>query len=152
MSYILDLTNVGKTKMIGYLPLITIENEGYAVRDLLQYARDSKLESFYFKEGEVPIFSGALYFADIQKIEKFINFPEFDEIFEDGYLDIGLKIERSPYAVLEIVFNEHVCENNYQLFYDLIALMFNDPLSKYQKRNAIKEVEALIQESKKIKF
>lgn len=86
--YMLDLLNVGKTKMIGYLPLMTIENQGYALKDLFQYARENNIEYYCFKDGEIPIFSGALYFADIEKIEKFINFPEFNEIFEKGYLKI----------------------------------------------------------------
>lgn len=140
MLYINDLIKVGEEKIIGYLPLNTIEMDGFKISELTQFARDKGLSFWHFYPGEVNVFSGAFYLADMEKLQKYIELPEFDVIFKDNYIE-GL--ERTAESLMDVVIYETIYEEDKPELYKLIALIFKDGRKEFAHRDAIKELKQL---------
>ncbi len=128
-DYVLaDLLDVGKTKLMGYLPLRTLrevcESDPMQVR---QQLIDQGLSTFYFDLGDCQIGSGALYACDAKRLQDFLDMPQHKAILEkydwpqtaEGFL-------------LHTVHTLAPVETHPDL-YDLIALAFNDKRPFYRQ-------------------
>ncbi len=70
-----DLSNVGKKKLVGYLPIQTIEQYGGAdaMKNIKGWAKANHLSYRKFSERNCHIGSGAVYLWDTTKLFEFLH-------------------------------------------------------------------------------
>jgi len=126
-----DLYNVGESKMLGYLPLRTITN--YYGQDLGQVQKKlsqkhaAGLRVFLLDESECFIASGALYVAQIDKLQEFLSAPEQQRI-----LDAASWPSDATLFVTRVANEDAPYETE---LYHLIAMTFNSPLLNHEQRS-----------------
>lgn len=68
-----DLLRVGSTKAIGYLPIETIEKNGFRYLDVMIRLKEKGIKTKYFSEEKCNIRSGALFAFDINALAKILK-------------------------------------------------------------------------------
>lgn len=121
-----DLYNVGKSKMLGYLPLTTVkELLEQNLDNLKKTLIDRGLFVHIFEHNECNIAGGAIYVADLKQLQEFLFVPE-----QKNILDI-MQWPSDAKLFINKVANEHA---EYEPLYDLIAMTFNNPLLTTEQR------------------
>lgn len=141
-EYLKDITDVGLNKLVGYLPQDTIERCGSSPKILQQEALNKGLTTFLYSDKECDIFSGALYVADIEKMQMFLSLPPQKEVLKK------YKIKNNASSFLQLIIHTQVLSSEKSDLYDLIALVFQDKRPEYSHRDAFKEVRNSINQLK----
>lgn len=133
-----DLLMVGKKKLVGYLPLGRIEEAGISVSDLEQFAKENNLAFAHLSQNECSVWNGAVYMADLNKLQIFLDQPENDSAF----FEYGKRL--SAEELFEKIGNSTFQKALSPKMYDLIAYTFHDMRAEYKWKDAIKEVNDII--------
>ena len=122
-----DLTEVGESKLIGYLP-----NHKLADADRMAVQlQGNGLMTSAFHQKECGISSGALYAYDAQRLAIFLNLPENKQIL-DKY-----GVPSMPDGFVWYIATTLVQKFEKSALFDLIALTFNDPGKQYDNRRVV---------------
>jgi hypothetical protein len=133
-NYLDDIQNVGITKLLGYLPLCTIIEEGVTVEQMIDEAESRGMKIFLFAQENCKVFSGALYVADIESLNIFLNQPKQRNILKRN------KWPTDATAYVNMIASHFA--HTPKLF-ELVALTFQDKRAEFQSRNAMHEVKAI---------
>lgn len=116
-----DLYNVGKSKMLGYLPLRTLTDICEKnIDELKQELNEKGLFVNIFLPDECNIFSGAMYVADLNQLQNFLSVYEQKKILDS---------EDWPHDVKSFIKQVATVNAEYETdLYLLIAMTFNNPL------------------------
>jgi hypothetical protein len=122
-----DLENVGQTKMLGYLPLSSIEEFCTKECDqLIAEAKAKNLAAVKFSRYQTTDYSGSLYIYDREKLQEFLNEP---------YNHAILKKSRWPTDADKFVVKVASVEaRNPSPLYNLIAFAFGHTGEQYNNR------------------
>lgn len=117
-----DLLNVGAEKLVGYLPLSTIREDGGHKADLkiMQWAKETGLSCKKIKNGQTD--SGALYVWHNDFLAMFLK--KYSAVFENA------EIPTTPEKYIDYIEHFTVSLNTSPNAYILIAKTFNDPRFK----------------------
>lgn len=119
-----DLYGVGKTKMLGYLPLRTVTDLcGQNLDKVTETLVSRDLFVCTFNDKECDIFSGAIYVADLNQLQDFLTTNK--GILSNAQWSSDAKI------FIRQVANETATDPE---VYDLIAMTFNDPRLTAEQR------------------
>lgn len=133
-----DLLNVGTKKLVGYLPLSTIEKYGgmNAKNLLIKWAELSEYESSIkdYKDGFCCTSSGALYIYDKPNLQKFLD--KYSEILKKANVPIDAD-EYIDYIEYNTIQNEKFPEA-----YKIIGMSFND--KRWENLNYTKTFEQFV--------
>ncbi len=119
-----DLTDVGKAKLVGYLPLHKIEN----VEALEARLRQQRLMVNSFSQEECSITTGALYAYDDECLHRFLHLPENKAVLEK------YDIRCTSTDFIQYIVTKRAQKLEQPDLFDLIALTFNDPGKEYDGR------------------
>ena len=132
-SLLKDLLDVGSTKLLGYLPLETISGCGTTADAITAEVEAKGMTTFLFAKGKCNTASGALYVADLKRLQSFLHLPRQSVI---------LQKTKWPTDAAEFIRKVATAIAEDKDLYAVIALAFNDRRPEFQQRNAIAEVEA----------
>lgn len=133
-----DLLMVGIKKLVGYLPIGTIEDSGVKVSDLELFAKERDLAFLKLSQDECSVWNGAVYMADLKKLQIFLDQPENDGAF----LEYGARL--SADELFEMIGTSSIERASFPKMYDLIAYVFHDQRGEYRWKDAIKQVNDII--------
>ncbi len=119
-----DLTEVGKSKLVGYLPLHKIEN----VEAMESQLRQQRVMVKSFNHEECGITTGALYAYDDESLNRFLHRPENKVVLE------RYNIPCTTTDFIQHIVTHRVQQSEKPDLFDLIALTFNDPGKEYDDR------------------
>lgn len=116
-----DLYNVGKSKMLGYLPLRTLTDICKKnVDELKQELNEKGLFVQIFRPDECNVFSGAMYVADLNQLQNFLSAHDQKKILDS---------ENWPHDPNLFIKQVATVNAEYETDLDLlIAMTFNNPL------------------------
>ena len=119
-----DLTDVGKSKLVGYLTVHKIENVEVIATKLRQQGLVVKL----FSQQECGISTGAFYAFDDECLSRFLQRPENKEVLEK------YDLPDTPADYVQYIATHRIQKFEKPDLFDLIALTFNDPGKEYDGR------------------
>lgn len=116
-----DLYNVGKLKMLGYLPLRTLTDICKKnVDELKQELNEKGLFVQIFRPDECNVFSGAMYVADLNQLQNFLSAHDQKKILDS---------ENWPHDAILFINQVATVNAEHETDLDLlIAMTFNNPL------------------------
>lgn len=127
LTYLDDLLLVGKSKLLGYLPLSTIIDLcGKDPLNLQEELNRNGLSTRLFTHEECGVGSGALYAWDNAKLSALLSLPGNEATLLEA------EWPTDPAEFVDRVANDFA-EGSGPL-YDLIAIAFNDPRDEYRDR------------------
>lgn len=113
-----DLYNVGKSKMLGYLPLRTLTDICKKnIDELKQELTEKGLFVQIFLPEECNIFSGAMYVADLNQLQRFLSthnqknildsedWPDNPKLFINYVARVNAEYETELYFLIAMTFN-----------------------------------------------
>lgn len=114
-----DLYLVGQEKSIGYLPLITLKEEGISIDALFQFAKEHHLKAILLHPKETSIESGAIYLYHEEMLFHLLN------AFQKDFLEAGVPIDTCE-SYVRFIAKNHISKDNYPNTYIAIGKTFND--------------------------
>lgn len=131
--YLDDIRLVGIEKILGYLPIETILNEGCTVEKMIADSHERGMKTFLFPQSEHACAS--LWSADITSLNIFLNLPQQKNILRRN------KWPTEANAYIQMVHSQFA---HTKKLFELVALTFKDRREQFQHRNAMNEVREAI--------
>jgi hypothetical protein len=116
-----NLYQVGISKSLGYLPILTITSEVYcnlSIQEVLDYAVMHQIKSLVLPQPECNIGSGAVYFYNEDMLMSILQKNK-------EYLQSAGIPHEDCLMYIRYISNRHVSQEKYHEAYQVVALTFN---------------------------